>query len=378
VQIHYAVEARPYAWIGFAWMLSVYGAIRVIRHETDLLGWALIVIGMALAAWLHGLGLLYPISLTMGLAVAWVATVGNRARFARNLVLAALVVGALYMPVALQMAARAAHWTAGTWLQRPTLVILTDIMANLFGLGTTPLGRWAGLASTLVMMALAGFGALAVLRRERGTAVILACCAAAPFLLSLAISIGLAPIFVLRTLAPGQLPYYILLVTGLAALPRPWHWLVATVILLVLGAQTVHQLDNAPAEDWPSMAATLIVKAGPGDIIIALPNEAALPINYYLAAQGSRLHAIAVTPEFPALHLHNPYPSGNLSVPSVAPQDVAASLVTIGARHAPVVWLVSRRADLYDPTNLTRQGLEATRHRQPVIAGNPMLEAYTR
>jgi hypothetical protein len=104
------------------------------------------------------------------------------------------------------------------------------------------------------------------------------------------------------------------------------------------------------------MLAQLQREAKPNDLVLAFPNEVQMPVTYYMKG------GLAVTylpAPFPALGLARRY-TGNAGAPNIAPAD-AARLRALLPGH-PRVWLIERRADLYDPDGLVARAL-ASRYR---------------
>jgi hypothetical protein len=81
-------------------------------------------------------------------------------------------------------------------------------------------------------------------------------------------------------------------------------------------------------------------------LVLAYPNEVQMPVDYYMRAGPAVTYLPA---PFPALGLARRYVS-NAGAPAIGPAD-AARLRTLLPGHARV-WLIERRADLYDPDHL--------------------------
>jgi hypothetical protein len=186
---------------------------------------------------------------------------------------------------------------------------------------------------------------------------------ALPILAMGAYSDFVKPVFLSRLfewLAPLTM---VLAALGIAALRRPWR-LPALALVLALSAWEVRSFYRSHTEDWRGMLAQLQRDAKPNDLVLAFPNEVQMPVAYYMKG------GLAVTylpAPFPALGLARRY-IGNAAAPSIAPAD-AARLRSLLPGH-PRVWLIERRADLYDPDGLVTRALASRYRLVRKVAGN--------
>jgi hypothetical protein len=142
----------------------------------------------------------------------------------------------------------------------------------------------------------------------------------------------------------------VLAALGVARLPARWR-LPAVAVVLALSAYAVLGFYRSQTEDWRAMLAGLARDARPGDLVLAFPNEVQMPVDYYLRAGPAVTYLPA---PFPALGLARRYVS-NAGAAGIAPDDIAR-LRTLLPGH-PRVWLIERRADLYDPARLVANEL---------------------
>jgi hypothetical protein len=201
----------------------------------------------------------------------------------------------------------------------------------------------------IALLVLLGFAWL--WRRARPHAWLLACVLALPILALGAYSALVKPVFLSRLflwLGPSGM---VLAALGVARLPARWR-LPAVIAVLALSAYAVLGFYRSRTEDWRGMLEGLARDARPGDLVLALPNEVQMPVAYYMR-DGPEVSYLPAP--FPALGLARRYVS-NAGAPAIAPAD-AARLRTRLAGHARV-WLIERRADLYDPAHLVMHELE--------------------
>jgi hypothetical protein len=112
------------------------------------------------------------------------------------------------------------------------------------------------------------------------------------------------------------------------------------------------------------MLAQLQREARPGDLVLAFPNEVQMPVAYYM----KRGPAVTYLPApFPAPGLERVY-TGNAGAPDIAPEDIPRLRSLLWGRHR--VWLIERRADLYDPEGIVAKELGACCRLVRRIEGN--------
>ena len=137
---------------------------------------------------------------------------------------------------------------------------------------------------------------------------------------------------------------------GIASLRPSWR-LPALIVVLALSAWSVISFYRSQTENWREMLVQLRRDAQPGDLVLAFPNEVQMPVAYYMK-DGP---AVTYLPgPFPAVGLDRVY-TGNAGAPNIVPAD-AARLRTLVAGHRRV-WLIERRADLYDPDGIVVKAL---------------------
>jgi hypothetical protein len=173
---------------------------------------------------------------------------------------------------------------------------------------------------------------------------------ALPVLAIAAYSLAVKPVFLARLfewLAPLTMA---LAALGIATLGRFWR-LPALALVLALSGWGVASFYRSDTEDWRGMLAGLQHDARPGDLVLAFPNEVQMPVTYYMKTGPAVTYLPA---PFPARNLPRRYTS-NAGAPNITPDDVPRLRALLWGRQR--VWLIERRADLYDPDGLVAQEL---------------------
>jgi hypothetical protein len=187
-------------------------------------------------------------------------------------------------------------------------------------------------------------------RRARPHAWLLACTMLLPVLALGAYSLLVKPVFLARLfewLAPLTM---MLAALGLAVLRPRWR-MPALGVVLALSLWSVVTFYRSSTEDWRGMLAGLRREARPGDLVLAVPNEVQMPVSYYMKAGPAVTYLPA---PFPARGMARTY-TGNAGAPNIAPDDVDRLRALLWGRRR--VWLIERRADLYDPAGLVPREL---------------------
>jgi hypothetical protein len=269
-------------------------------------------VALALSAgatlWSHNTALLVVFGIGFGLAVSalcWAP--GSRLRLAITIAAPFVVALLLWSPYLGFLLVQAKHvqssfWIALNWSQFPTAW-------SLAAGGKLPL---------VPIFLLCACGYVALWRSSRPTAVHLATLLLVPFLLTVAISYFIRPIFIDRLFEWMVTPIMYLAALGLVfAMPRNWSR-VATLVLVVFlaGAQTVHFYRFKPDEDWRASVAEVANHYRNGDLLVLSPNEVQVAVQYY-AKDFARFPDLLVVPSpFPAMGLARQYVS-NFGSPEI-------------------------------------------------------------
>jgi mannosyltransferase len=347
--IVFAQQARPYAIHALTGMLAVFFACMLVlaltrppgsaADDTSRRLWTWVA-GLAVCAsltlWLHNTGIFAAFGVWTGMTAGLLlATPGPRGRQALAVGLAGLGALLLWSPfVPMLLRQSAAMDQLSYWIRFNPRKITS---------------AWTVMSGAQVMhypmlaLVLLGFGWL--WKRARPHFWLLACTMLLPVLAMAAYSLLVKPVFLARLfewLAPLTM---VLAALGIATLRPAWR-LPALAIVLALSAWSVLSFYRSSTEDWRGMLAGLQHEARPGDLVLAFPNEVQMPVAYYMKAGPAVTYLPA---PFPARGLARRYTS-NAGAPNIAQEDIPRLRALLWGRQR--VWLIERRADLYDPAGL--------------------------
>jgi mannosyltransferase len=343
-------EARPYPLLTFAYAVAALSLLRLMRAfkrggAGGWPSWLLLGASVELTLWSHGLGVLYGACLALALLPAWLEKPVDPARLARGFATAALV-ALVYSPCLLMIAGRTQDWGT-TWLQwRPG-----DLIFKLVGLYTV-----SGEALT-IGSAIAALAMLLLIKR----ALVSTCVSQGwntdrallllwlgPVVLAALISMLFAPVFMSRTLSPTLVPAYLAIAGALARTDGPRERRILTAAVCIALAPAAIAMALRPAsERWDLLASYLERNVGPADQVWLYPSDSALP----LAELGRPIPGAvrAIPAPFPTLGVKGPIRAGWPAVVSVTPQQANALASDPALRRVPVIWLVTRQSDIFDP-----------------------------
>jgi hypothetical protein len=351
--IVYAQQARPYAIHALAGMLAVFFACMLVltlarRAGDDTAGrlWTWVA-GLAVSAslmlWLHNTGIFAAFAIWTGMTIGLLlASPGPRGRQALAVGLAGLGALLLWSPfVPMLLRQSAAMEQLSYWIRFSPRKIT---------------GAWTMMSGAQVMhypmLALVLLAFSWLWKRARPHFWLLACTMLLPVLAIAAYSLLHKPVFLARLfewLAPLTM---VLAALGFAVLRPSWR-LPALGAVLALSLWSVLSFYRSSTEDWRGMLARLQHDARPGDLVLALPNEVQMPMSYYMKAGPAVTYLPA---PFPARGLARSY-TGNAGAPNIALDDIPRLHAMLWGRQR--VWLIERRADLYDPAGLVAKELSS-------------------
>jgi len=357
-------QVRPYPL-----MILVYaGALILMLRLARLRAEGRPLVGRAFAGyflllevmlWLHNLGPLYALSLTLALCVALLGRDQRRADLGW-LVAAHMLVGLFYLPGLAILRDQAPTWVSHTWLRFRLDQGFFDHLTSLYA---AP--GWPG----FFMFVLLGLAILFLVREDVGRrlAGLLLILALLPVMLAAAVSLAISPVFITRTMTPVAVPAMLLLAIGAAA------WTDTKKMLgfgaaLILGASMLAADIQArmagPMQDWYRTIAWLSPRFQPGDQIFAYPNEGALPLFYALRDKGLDYPIRPIPTAVPSFDIAGGwYPTGSRGVVSLPRDQLRAIAQAPEARSVPTIWLLRLGAKTYDPGDMFLREL----HRDRVI-----------
>jgi len=343
-------EARPYPLLTLAYAAAVLGLLRLMREFKEgtpgaWKSWLLLGASTELALWSHGLGALYAACLALALLPPWLSGPAQRVRLIRGLVTAALI-AVVYLPCLLMVAGRAKDWGA-TWLEwHPG-----DLIFKVIGLYTV-----SGEALT-IGSAVAALAMLLLIKRSLVSTYVskgwntdraLLLLWWGPVALAALISALFAPVFMPRTLSATLVPAYLAIAGALARTdgPRERRVLAAAVCVALAPAALAMALRPA-SERWDLLANCLVRNVGPADQVWLYPSDSALPLAEVGQPIPGTLRAIPAP--FPSLGVKGLLRGGWPAVVSVTPRQANALASDPALQRVPVIWLVTRQSDIFDP-----------------------------
>ena len=354
-------EARPYALMILAYAIATLGLLRLLREFRDggsgtWPSWLMLGAGTELALWSHGLGLIYAACLAGALAPAWLVRPVSRQRLLRGLVVAATVALA-YAPCLAMMVGRVGEWGTG-WLDwRPLMIV------QLLALYTVPFDvLTAGSAIGGVALLLLAKRAVQPVHSERAwsadTALLVLWLG--PPLIAIALSAVAVPVFLLRTLAPALVPFYLAVATALARTADARERTLFSAALVITLVPTALQVTlRPPSERWDEVRLFLDRNVRAGDEVWLYPNDSALPLD----AAGPHGYVRRSLPgEYPATAFKGPIRAGSPAVVSLTHGQAQAIAADPRARRIRTIWLVTRQSGLFDPQSELPRALAKVRH----------------
>jgi uncharacterized membrane protein len=355
-------EIRPYPIM----ILTYAGAIALMLRLARLRAQGRPLVGRAFAGyfllleamlWLHNLGPLYGLSLTIALAIMLLGHGRRRADLAW-LAAAHVIVGLFYLPGLMILRQQAATWVVHTWVQFKFDLGLVDHLMTLYGVP-----GWIGLAS----LPLAVLAVRALIRLPNGNrlAAALLTLALLPPVLAMLLSVTVAPVFVTRIMTPVAAPALLLLAIGASAPGR--HGILGLGAAILLGGamlgSDIRTRMGPPMQDWYRTVDWLAAHFQPGDQVFAYPNEGKLPLVYALRDKRMDLPIRAIPRDVPALEdRHGTHPTGTRGPSSLPPAELHAIAEEPATRAVPTIWLLRLGAETYDPGDVFLKELHRDRY----------------
>jgi mannosyltransferase len=360
--IREAQNARPYALQGFVCTLAILSALVLVTRLKQRLenagpsdGWLIPATVLGLSAgvglWIHNTGFFIAFGIWLGLALTLIFT--PRGTRLRNFLiflgagLLALLVWAPYLPIFLDQSRKfmgLAFW-------------LTPKLRDLYSAWLLVLGDTWLLA--VLPLGLLLYGLFRFFRCAPLLALVAAIVLLVPLYSVLAVSFAIKPIYIQRLFA-WMVPTALAIIALGVVSATPWKLVRLLLGLAVIGLATIRTMDDydRPIDDWKAIVAEIARNAEPGDVVIAVPAEGSIAVDYY-ASRYSRFPPIVCVPGcYPQRDLPRTYMS-NFGAPVIIPADAAIvdrALATHGR-----VWLVQVSISLYDPKAIVRSRIAAAR-----------------
>lgn len=360
--IREAQNARPYALQGLVCTIAILAALMLVarlRQPADDLdqrkGWLAPAVVLGLTAgiglWIHNTGFFIASGIWLGLALTLLFAPAER-RLKNFLIffgagLLALVVWAPYLPIFLEQSRK--FMGLAFWLMPKARDLYS---AWLLMLGDTWL--LAALPLALLLYGLFRFFRCAPLLATVATVVLLV-----PLYAVLGLSFTVKPIYIQRLFA-WMVP------TGLAIMAlgivsaTPWRWVRILLGLAIIGLAATRTIDDydRPIDDWKAIVAEIARNAQPGDVVITVPAEGSIAVDYYAGRYASFPPVVCVPGCYPQRDLPRTYMS-NFGAPAIIRAD--AEIVERALATHRRVWLVQVSVSLYDPKSIVRSKIAAMR-----------------
>ena len=372
VQVLYAQEARPYAFLVFSSTLAICGALWLLANPAQARlpyfgfrgahlpygwqvkwAWLSLIIGTALSLWFHNMGALLAASLVLVVLPLIAMGPGGAGGLLKNAALAGAAIILFWFPFMPWFLRQSGNVRGSFWLaQGPHWI------SN--GLEYIFLFLFPGRMFMALVLALAAAGIYTV-TKDRGINMALALLGL--LVLPLAMVIGVSwlvkPMFLARTLLWVSVPFYVLAGAGLAMTP---DWRLKAVLSLALAGGLLYGENSYymsyKKEPWREITNNILAQAADEDEVLLLPNGAGLLFSYYQRGLRPKLRTFALPQPFPALGLDRQYPTGNMAQPALDAKD--AQWLESFSCQTHDIWVVMRLPGLFDPGSMIVNTLSAS------------------
>ncbi|MFA6956512.1 MAG: glycosyltransferase family 39 protein [Thermoanaerobaculia bacterium] len=332
-------EARPYSLMILAYAIALSSIIRLsctMQESGTIARGAFVVYLIALGTllWLHNLGPLFGAALFVALVAALSGSAPGK--FDRTLLIGGHAIVALaYLPALRILLDQAPTWVQSTWLTFSWQGIHWKLAA-LWGAPGIIAASAAGLLATL--------GAMTLIRNGQARiAVALGLAAIVPPAASLLASVTLAPVFLIRTLSPVGIPAALIVAVGVVSQTSWRRWLAGAAAALLIAQLAIIDLGSrkrGPREDWYGAVRWLEQRYRPGDLVLAYPNEGALPFERALRDLGVEMPTRPIPSAVPTFNQGGWNPTGSRGVVSLPPDRLSAIAGEPELARVSTVWLL--------------------------------------
>jgi mannosyltransferase len=356
--VRYSLEVRPYILIALGSAVGLLLLLRISeRWHADrprLDGWMLAWIAtMSLLAWLHTLGPIYVFSFGMALLLATVRA-DWRVRDWAVFALAHVAVMIVWLPSLRILLTQLADWQETGWLGFVPSALPSTLAITYFE------NSWLGAVLTLVMAG-AGNRVLGAWGLSRRIRLALALAAILPVAIATLLSITVSPVLLPRTLIGCAVPVMIFVAAGFWYRPvwslLVWRALAIAFLAISLIASYAIAGHRRP-QDWFEPARYLLANARPGDVILAYPNETALPLSRATKDLGRAIPMRSIPTDVPAPRgsgIARAGTSGTVAIPVEAMDRIVAGLTVPPGQ---TVYVGQLNLQIYDPQRDFQKALE--------------------
>lgn len=360
--IREAQNARPYALQGLVCTVAILATLVLVARLAQTPGetsrrqdcWTpALALGVSagIGLWIHNTGFFIAMGIWLGLALTLPFTPAERRL--RNLLiflgagLLALLVWAPYLPIFLEQSRK--FMNLAFWLAPKPRDLYS---AWLLMLGDT----WL---LALPPLALLLYGLFRFFRCAPVLALVTTIVLLVPLYAVLGLSFSVKPIYIQRLFA-WTVPTGLAIIALGIVTATPWTWarVILGLVVLILGVvRTVDDYDR-PIDDWKAIVAEIAQNAQPGDVVIAVPAEGSIAVDYYARRHPNFPPIVCVPGCYPQRDLPRTYIS-NFGAPQVIEADGAVVDRTLASHRR--VWLVQVSVSLYDPRGIVRSRIAAAR-----------------
>jgi mannosyltransferase len=268
---------------------SIEGASDAAKLATEIgrarAAWVAFVLGCIVTVYSHDTGVLFVTACSLVALAVLIARPEERLRFLPNWVIVNLVVIAAFAPWIPVLFQQTESFLTKPVPGEKTLGYVLATLQRTFLLGEE------SLALSLSVLALAGLGAFALRKRPLVCAALLILSVCGPLLLGV---VGLErPMFYVRLMLWGALPFSVLVGIGLSALPRPWLVAGATLLLAFVGARQLHthHYERYQHARWRDAVTKLSASYRPGSVVLATASREPRILRYYTERKTDPLPA---------------------------------------------------------------------------------------
>ena len=342
-------EPRPYPLLTLAYAVAILALLRLVGQfraggPGNWTWWAAFGGSAALTCWSHALGILYALCLALALLPVWLEAPIGRSRLVRGLT-TATVVTLIYLPCLILLSGRThdwgtnwLHWDPGMLLQ---LVVLYTIPVE----ALTVASAIAALAMFLLLKR-----AIVSTWQSKGwnTDRLMLLLWLGPPLIAAVVSAAFVPVFLARTLSGTLVPAYLMIAGAIARSDQARDRRMITAAICITLVPTAAIVALRPSDErWDLLSVYLQRNVSAQDQVWLYPADSALP----LAAIGRPIAGkIRPIPEpFPTMHFKGPIRAGWPAVVSLTPAQAAGFAGDPSVRGVPVIWLVTRQSEIFDP-----------------------------
>lgn len=328
MQLAYSQEARSYEIASFFALVSLYALVLFLSRRSIAL-FATVVLSATAAIYLHNMMFFY----LMALNVTWLIYSSDRSwtQRVKEVLLADVLVGLLYLPWAATLFSQAARLHRGFWIRKPTaatlsgtlsfiagfyLDYLTIVAGRIFPLSSHAIWTCAAGGVSLLCAAMLAGGLWRVPKLERSKIISLLIYCLLPILAVFVLSRISTPLFIDRIFISSSVVVPIVFAYPVALQKGGGGRLVYGFLAIVLGVLTALSgfgyLRYEQKEDWRDATDKLLTIPESNRLILFVPSAEEIVFDYY--AQRSPAMNPSVTRMALPVSYRDWYPTPKLKI----------------------------------------------------------------